>query len=166
MFRSWLINTIGTSFSIYIPTLLLLFRRKRGFLPGRHTHAHLSLAFPLTLEISVPFRPTNCFFDRRPTLPPLPPTKFQQTRHYFSLDGLADKRNREYFSSELHGPRFAETSRSGGNTSSVGNYKRSHANYRDSDVYRSIGGTCYTREEGTRRRRRRPGVKILFLIAH
>lgn len=155
--------------SIYIPSPCFYFEENGDFFLVEthtrthiHTHPLLSLAFPLTLEISVPFRPTNCFFDRRPTFfpPSFPPTKFQQTRHYFPLDDLADKRNREYFSSELHGPRFAETSRSGGTRHRLGIIN---------EVTRIIAiviryiGTCYTqeaverREGGSgRRRRRRP----------
>lgn len=84
-------------FKLYIPSPCFYFEENGDFFLV-HTHTHtraytLSLAFPLTLEISVPFRPTNCFFDRRPTFAPplLPPrTKFQQTRRaIFPSTGLS-----------------------------------------------------------------------------
>lgn len=62
--------------SIYIPSPCFYFEENGDLFLETHTRTHihthplLSLAFPLTLEISVPFRPTNCFFDRRPTFSP------------------------------------------------------------------------------------------------
>lgn len=155
--------------SIYIPPRAFISKKTGISSWWRLTHVHIYTHTPSPLPC-VPTDPWNlCSFSPNKLflwsstnlLPPsFPPTKFQQTRHYFPLDDLADKRNREYFSSELHGPRFAETSRSGGTRHRLGIIN---------EVTRIIAiviryiGTCYTqeaverREGGSgRRRRRRP----------
>lgn len=138
--------------SIYIPPRAFISKKTGISSWWRLTHVHIythTLSSPLRSHW--PLKSLFLFAQQIVSLivdqpsPLLVPseTKFQQTRHYFPLDDLADKRNREYFSSELHGPRFAETSRSGGTRHRLGIIN---------EVTRIIAiviryiGTCYTQE--------------------